>query len=225
VVSSEVINSEIIKLTDWYTDELFSNINDVSIIASFSRIFCDPERFTDDSHEEMAKFGMGVLYETLDSGELMRKVTPQIRRYALDNWYYRHHNRLTRAVLEELKLSRTAIVVDCHSFPSTPLKRALSQDESTPDYNIGTDTFHTPQKLIDFSKNYFETLGYSLGIDTPYSGALVPMEYYHKNKDVQAIMLEVNRRLYLNEPSNEKSSTFEDTKIVVRGFLEGIRKL
>ncbi|SEA56119.1 N-formylglutamate amidohydrolase [Flavobacterium gillisiae] len=225
VVSTEIINTEIVRLTDWYTDEIFSNTTDISIIAPFSRIFCDPERFTDDSQEEMAKFGMGVLYETLDNGDVMREVTPQIRDYALENFYYPHHNKLNKAVIEELKQSETSIVVDCHSFPSIPLKRALSQDIDTPDYNIGTDNFHTPQKLIDFSQKYFEGLGYSLGIDTPYSGALVPMEHYQKNKNVQAIMLEINRRLYLNEPYNEKSQGFENTKKVVQGFLEGIRKL
>jgi hypothetical protein len=37
-------------------------------------------------------------------------------------------------------------------------------------------------------------------------------------------MLEVNRKLYLNEPTNEKSSAFEKTKTVVQGFLEIMRK-
>lgn len=60
---SEVLDSEILKLTDRYTDELFSNTTDIIIIALFSRIFCDPERFADYSMEAMAKFGMGVLYE------------------------------------------------------------------------------------------------------------------------------------------------------------------
>jgi N-formylglutamate amidohydrolase len=225
VINQDILDAEILKLTDWYTDQLFGNTTDVSIIAPFSRIFCDPERFTDDSQEEMAKFGMGVLYETLDSGKLMRKVTLQIRAYALDNYYYPHHNKLNKAVKEELKQSGSTLVVDCHSFPSTPLKRALSQDLHTPDYNMGTDAFHTPQKLINFSKEYFENLGYSLGIDTPYSGALVPMEHYQKNKKVEAIMLEVNRRMYLNEPTNEKSSDFEKTKKVVQCFLDGLRNL
>jgi N-formylglutamate amidohydrolase len=225
VVHQDILDAEILKLTDWYTDDLFSNTTDISVIAPFSRIFCDSERFTDDRQEIMAEFGMGVLYETLDSGELMRKVTPELRNFALDNYYYPHHKNLNEAVLEELNHSGTAIVVDCHSFPSLPLNRTLSQDLNTPDYNIGTDTFHTPQKLIDFSKEYFENLEYSLGIDTPYSGALVPLNQYQKNKSVQAIMLEVNRRLYLNEPTNEKSENYQKTKEVVQGFLAGIRNL
>jgi N-formylglutamate amidohydrolase len=225
VVHQDILDAEILKLTDWYTDQLFDNKTDVSIIAPFTRLFCDPERFTDDSQEEMAKFGMGVLYENLDSGKLMRKVTSQIREFALENYYYPHHNKLNDCVNDELKQSKTALVVDCHSFPSTPLKRALSQDLHTPDYNIGTDAFHTPKELIDFSKDYFESLGYSLGIDTPYSGALVPIEHYQKNKGVEAIMLEVNRRMYLNEPTNEKSENFETTKSVLQGFLDGLRNL
>jgi N-formylglutamate amidohydrolase len=224
VVHQDILDSEILKLTDWYTDDLFSNTTDISVIAPFSRIFCDPERFTDDSQEVMAKYGMGVLYGTLDSGDLMRKVTSELRTFALDNYYHPHHNKLNKAVLKQLKQSRTAVVVDCHSFPSTLLKRALSKIKVTPDFNIGTDDFHTPKNMIDFSKDYFRDLGYSLGIDTPYSGALVPMEHYKKNKSVQAIMLEVNRRLYLDEPTNEKSENYQKTKEVVQGFLAGLKK-
>lgn len=78
---------------------------------------------------------------------------------------------------------------------------------------------------MDFSKDYFESLGYSLGIDTPYSGELFPIEHYQKNKGVEAIMLEVNKRMYQNEPTNEKSENFETTKSVVQRFLDGLRNL
>lgn len=225
IVEQDILNAEMGKLTDWYTDELFSNPTDVSVVAPFSRIFCDPERFTDDSQEVMSKFGMGVLYETLDSGDKMREVTAQNRAFILENFYDPHHKKLNSSVIEQLQLNEKVLVVDCHSFPSVPLQRALVQDTNTPDYNIGTDAFHTPQKLIDFSKDYFGNLGYSLGIDTPYSGTMVPMEHYLKNKNVQSVMLEVNRRLYLNEPTNQKSENFEHTKSVVQGFLAGLRSL
>ena len=37
-------------------------------------------------------------------------------------------------------------------------------------------------------------------------------------------MLEVNRKLYLNEPTNEKSLEFEKTTEIVQGFIEVLRK-
>jgi N-formylglutamate amidohydrolase len=74
------IEQEIIKLTDWYTDDLFDSLIDHKIVAPFSRIFCDVERFADDELEIMSKVGMGVLYEKLDSDEILRKVTPELRK-------------------------------------------------------------------------------------------------------------------------------------------------
>lgn len=63
VVSYKTLDDEMLKLTDWYTDDLFYSSEDEMVVAEFSRIFCDPERFADDSMEIMAQYGMGVLYE------------------------------------------------------------------------------------------------------------------------------------------------------------------
>lgn len=61
VVDYETLEKEMLKLTDWFTNDLFTTNESERIIANFSRIFCDPERFIDDSQEVMAQFGMGVL--------------------------------------------------------------------------------------------------------------------------------------------------------------------
>jgi hypothetical protein len=46
------------------------------------------------------------------------------------------------------------------------------------------------------------------------------MSHYHRTKEVQSIMLEVNRALYLDEPSNEKSGGYGGIKETVREYLE-----
>lgn len=223
VSSNEKIEQEIIKLTDWYTDDLFDSDVDNKIVAPFSRIFCDVERFADDELEIMSKVGMGVLYEKLDSDEILRKVKPELRKKILTEYYWKHHNSLTTIVEEQLNVNGECLIVDCHSFPSTPLQKAINQNSNTPDFNIGTDSFHTPKKYIEASSTYFENLGYSLGVDWPYSGSIVPMKYYQKEKRVNSIMLEINRKLYLNEPSNEKSTEYNKTKEVVLGYLNMLR--
>lgn len=224
-ITDEILNQEILKLTDWYTDDLFENETDISIKAPFSRIFCDTERFSDDSQEVMSKFGMGVLYEKTDTGEPLRNVTPELRKHILDNYYWKHHNLFTESARLQLEQFGCSTIIDCHSFPNKPLTRALDQSSFRPDFNIGTDAFHTPQKLIDASTTFFKEKGYSLGVNLPYSGAIVPLPYYKKNKKVQSIMLEINRRLYLQEPSNEKSIQYQKTKQVVQEFLRVIRNL
>jgi N-formylglutamate deformylase len=225
ISSNYKIQQEIIKLTDWYTDDLFDSLIDHKIVAPFSRIFCDVERFSDDKLEIMSEVGMGVLYEKLDSDEILRKVTPELREKILTQYYWKHHNSLTSVVEEQLNVNGECLIVDCHSFPSTPLLKAINQNSNTPDFNIGTDSFHTPNKYIEASKTYFENLGYSLGVDWPYSGSIVPMKYYQKVKRVNSIMLEINRKLYLNEPTNEKSTEYNKTKEVVQGYLNLLRRI
>ena len=224
VIDEITINKELIKLTDWYTDDLFYSATDEMIVADFSRIFCDPERFTDDAQEIMAQFGMGVLYEKSDEGELMRIVTPELREKVLSEYYWKHHQKFSKAVQNQLDLFGKALIVDCHSYPSIPLNRDLYKSSKRPDFNIGTDTFHTPQKLIDLSVSFFEKRGYSLGVDWPYKGSIVPMEYYQKNKNVQTIMLEINRALYLNEPTNEKSARYLEIKKVVGEYVKVLKE-
>jgi N-formylglutamate deformylase len=224
VVENESLNKEIIKLTDWYTDDLFYSDTDIIIRAEFSRIFCDVERFTDDKQEIMAQFGMGVLYEKSDAGETLRKVTPKLREKILNDFYWKHHHKFTQAVNEQLQLFGKAIIIDCHSYPSIPLIRDLNKNSNRPDFNIGTDAFHTPKHLIDLSVEFFKNAGFTLGIDWPYKGSIVPLAHFNKNKNVQTIMLEINRALYLQEPTNKKSEKYLEIKKVTSEFIKTIKK-
>jgi len=222
VDDKQKITKEIEKLTDWYTDDLFGTETDDKVITPFSRIFCDVERFEDDSQEEMAKFGMGVLYEKFDNGDTLRTVTPELRKTILQHYYRKHHEKLLNLVKSSLETKGKCLIVDCHSFPEESFNCAVNKSSFRPDFNIGTDGFHTPKKLIEISKRYFEELGYSLGIDEPYSGTIVPMEYYKKDDRVQSIMLEVNRKLYLS--GTEKSDGYEKIKEIVQGYLKLLKK-
>jgi N-formylglutamate deformylase len=223
LVDSIFLEKEMLKLTDWYTDDLFHSDENEMIVAEFSRIFCDPERFIDDSKEVMAQYGMGVLYERSDSGEKMRIVTPELKEKVLTSYYWKHHNKLSAAVNNQLKRYEKALIIDCHSYPGKPLNRGLDQSPKRPDFNIGTDDFHTPKELIELSISFFEKAGYTLGVDWPYRGSIVPIEYYKKNRSVATIMLEINRSLYLKEPTNQKSEKYEQIKEVVNDYIKTIK--
>jgi N-formylglutamate amidohydrolase len=120
VVDQNTLEKEILKLTDWYTDDLFYSNEDEMVKAEFSRIFCDPERFPDNSQEIMAQYGMGVLYEQNDDGETIRKVTSGLKEKILTEYYWKHHEKLTKAVNSQLNLFGKALIIDCHSYPNTP---------------------------------------------------------------------------------------------------------
>lgn len=225
IVNDEIIDKEVLKLTDWHTEDLFFSEVHEMIVYPYSRIFCDPERFEDDNLEVMAKVGMGVLYEKSDSGTTIRKVNPKLKDLIINNYYHKHHKQLTAAVNHQLKLFGKVLILDCHSFPNSPFERDLSQNPNRPDFNIGTDSFHTPKYLIDESISFFENKGYSLGIDWPYSGTIVPLLHYQKNKNVNSIMLEINRKLYMNEANARKTENYHAVKKVIGEYLQFLNSI
>ncbi len=225
LVDDSVLQRELLLLTDWHTDHLYANATDIAVVAPFSRIFCDAERFTDDAQEVMAARGMGVLYTHTDDGTTMRHVDPRLREHILHNWYQPHHARLRTAVEQQLNTQGTALVVDCHSYPDAPLQRDLDRTPGRPAFSIGTDPLHTPPELIAAAVAYFAAQGHPLAIDRPYRGTLVPTPWYGTDARVRSIMLEVNRALYLQPGSDQRSAGYVHTRQLVQGFLDVLREL
>ena len=215
----EAVDAEALYLTDLYPDQLFLPAQgDAVIQADFCRVYCDVERFDNDALEPMSKFGMGATYVRCDDGRTLRNLSPFDRDALMQNCYYPHHERLTAAVDAALARVGEAIIVDCHSFPDTPLRCSLSQGNTKFDFNIGTDAFHTPTDWIDESVKFFAERGFRLGIDEPYSGSIVPMKHYQNDTRVKSIMLEVNRNLYMNL-DHTRGPGFLKIKDVIKEFL------
>ncbi len=171
------------------------------------------------------KKGMGVLYEKTDTGEIMREITPKLRTKILDEFYWKHHQKLNDAVNQQLEKYGKAIIIDCHSMSNIPFIRDINQESIRTDYSIGTDLFHTNEELHMKTMNFFLDRDIEVAINSPYSGTIVPMEHYKRNENVQSIMIEVNRRLYLKENSNIKSENYLVVKRLLQDYLEEIRQL
>lgn len=111
-----------------------------------------------------------------------------------------------------LKTCGTALIIDCHSFPSHPLPCDIDQAEDRPDICLGTDTFHTPAWLVQAAKTAFEAEGLSVCIDRPYAGTIVPAAHFQKNVQVSSLMVEVNRGLYMDEGTGEPASEYSSMR-------------
>jgi N-formylglutamate deformylase len=61
-------------------------------------------------------------------------------------------------------------------------------------------------------------------IDRPFSGALVPMAFYRSDARVSAVMIEVNRRLYLDEVSGTAAAGFEKCRARLATVLNALRQ-
>jgi N-formylglutamate amidohydrolase len=124
---------------------------------------------------------------------------PPEREDLLERFYRPHHRALTAAVDGALQRHGKCLVIDGHSFPALPLPYEYDQDPNRPDICIGTDAFHTPDWLRELARDEFRALGYTVQIDHPFAGALVPLRHYQSDRRVQAVMVEINRGLYMTE--------------------------
>jgi N-formylglutamate deformylase len=184
-------------LVDHATDKIF-RISDVeALIFPYNRIFCDVERL-DDEHEVLFEKGRGFFYTKTDDNQDLRMVIPEIKTKVKSMFYDTHHRKLEEMVDERLKNYSSAIIIDCHSFTNEPFDSDIDKSPYRPDICLGTDKFHTPKWLIDHFEKYFVNNGFSVKIDSPYSGTIVPLKHYNKDNRVLSIMIEINRKLYMD---------------------------
>lgn len=196
-------------MTDAFTDDLFE-LDDIAdrLVFPVSRLLVDVERFHNDRDEPMADKGMGAVYTKTHDGRSLK--SSERRSDLMSAFYVPHHDALetwSRRALEEFG---QCMILDCHSFPSRPLMCDMSQSPDRPDICIGTSKLHSQPGLVEAAKGAFEAQGWSVKIDSPYFGTMVPLPHFGREPRLASLMIEVNRRLYMDESSGERLARFAD---------------
>ena len=215
LLSDLELAAELRRMTDHFTHALFAPRRGRAAVirAPVSRLVVDVERFADDAGEPMAARGMGVLYEvTSHLTPLRGRALPAEREALLNAWYYPHHDALEAAVAAAVDAYGQCLVIDCHSFPGIALPYERAHPATVrPDICIGADDFHTSAALAEAFVTAFSQDGRTVRVNDPFSGALVPRSRYQTDPRVAAVMVEVNRGLYLNEADAGPLPDFADT--------------
>lgn len=212
-------------LTDWFTDELYSPVLDLggsAVVFGLSRFVVDPERFEDDSLEIMSSRGMGVIYNKSTSRRDLRRSITEAEREMLLSFYHYHHSLVSQAAQSIIDRFGRCFFIDCHSYPENALPYELYPDKPRPDVCLGTEIFHTPPELAGLIGELAEEEGFSFGLNEPFTGSLVPTEYYGKDKRLVSFMLELKRSIYMDEKSTAKGPGFEKTSRFIRRVCERI---
>ena len=205
-------------LSDYLTDKLIPN-KCHKLVFKYSRLFCDVEKFKDDSKEILSKKGLGVIY-TNDCNATITIPNKKYKSKVLKSYYDKHHNKLDKIVTNILKKCNKCIIIDFHSF-SDEMVEKLFNINNTPDICIGIDNIYTDVELINFTINHFKKNGYSVEINKPYSGTIIPNKYFNKKeKRLSSIMLEINKRIYLNDKND-----FYKFKQCIDDYYDKIKKI
>ncbi|MGW5615995.1 N-formylglutamate amidohydrolase [Streptomyces sp. NPDC003877] len=187
-------------------------------VNRLSRLVVDPERFPDE-REEMRSVGMGAVYTRTTHGAPLRPADtdpgPLVERY------FRPYARaMTTAVADRLAATGRAVIIDVHSYPSRRLPYELHGEGPRPPVCLGTDAFHTSAALLEAAREAFgET-----GLDSPFSGTYVPLEFHGSQPRVQALMVEIRRDTYMTEPGGPAGPGLERLAGALAGLVDAVSR-
>lgn len=216
-ISDDELERELARLTDWFTDDLFGGLvpGAREVIYGVNRLVADPERFEEDAREPMPPLGFGAVYTLTSEGKDLRPgMGPEAMEDLLQRFYWPHHRRLEREVSEVLETEDRCLLVNCHSFSRASFP--FEGSGNRPDICIGTDSFHTPSHLKDALVAAFQDEGFSVLVDDPISGALVPRAFLRRNRRVEAVMVEVGRWIYMDQSALQKHADFGQVRERIR---------
>lgn len=221
-IAPSEISSELLRMTDHYTDELFDWPD--RLVFPISRLVCDVERFRDKQKESMSQQGMWVCYTHTSEEKEMKYINADHEKEILDKYYDPHHKLLAKLAEDRIRVFGHCVIVDVHSFSPKPLLYEPNQDNNRPQICIGTDDYHTSDDLKYFTRQFFSDCGYSTDLNNPYSGAITPMGMYKREPRLIAIMIELNRSLYMDIETAGKTKGFMKLKTYLREYLVAINE-
>jgi len=185
------LDYQIKDIADLYTDELFSLIDNVdSEIFPYSRLFIDVERFEDEL-EKMNKIDRGWFYKKDNKNKLLRNTSYKKEIYPI---FKNYHINLENKILKLLQKYKQLTIIDCHSFSNKKIW-FNNYKGKMPDICIGVNNINKNINLINKIKDIFKN--YKIKINEPYSGSYYPLNI--KNQNLKSIMIEINKKLYMNE--------------------------
>lgn len=152
--------------------------------------------------------GLGTVPRIVADGhEIYRGRLPvEVALRRIERLYKPYHRVLRHVVTRTLRQFGVAVLVDCHSMPSSSLPRHYG---ATADIVLG-DRYGTSCAaiVIDRLEAAFQQRGFVVMRNKPYAGGFITEHYGEPHADRHAVQIEINRALYMNERTLERSLGF-----------------
>jgi N-formylglutamate deformylase len=228
---------------DAYVDELYAagpEIGAVLIAACFPRSYIDPNRSLLDIDASLldapwpgpaipsrkTELGIGLIWRVLDSGEPIygRKLSvDEVKRRIVD--YHQPYQRAVKDALDRAHHHFGAVWhLNLHSMPAVS---SVISDEGPgrprADFVLGDRDGTTCDAV--FTQEVAEALrgmGYEVKINDPYKGVELVRAFSDPRDGRHSLQIEVNRRLYMDERTREKSPGFAKLQADLGRLLERV---
>jgi N-formylglutamate amidohydrolase len=135
---------------------------------------------------------------------------------------YRPYHRALKALLDEVMAKVGAVLLlDCHSMPSNAAGTPGQSRAAQVDVVVG-DRYGAacPEHITQYLEGLFRDQGLTVARNTPYAGGFITQNYGSSKLGQNALQIEINRALYLDERSFRKNRYFGD----MQGLLANVMR-
>lgn len=220
------------KVEDAYVDGLFDDAPSHGIgllSALFPRSYIDPNRAETDLDPAMiegawngpmrptdkTRMGHGLVWSRYPSDRPLYpcRLPASVVRHRIEHYWRPYHDCL-RARLDDLH-RRFGMVwhLDCHSMPASSSPYVAGRPGARADVVLGDrDGTSCGAGFTLFVGEQLRDLGYSVRVNDPYRGAELVRAYGNPPRNRHSLQIEINRGLYMNEATLEKTDGFDRLK-------------
>jgi N-formylglutamate deformylase len=200
------------------------------VCANYPRAYIDCNRSVDDIDEalldalwptpvgasEKTKLGFGLVWRRLDDGSNIyaRRLSIAEVTRRIDHVYRPYWRALEREAAHLHKRFGMLFHVNCHSMPSTATHAShLRRGTSHADIVIGDRDGSTSEpEFVELLANAFREQGYRVTRNDPYKGVEIVRMLGQPEFRKHSVQLEINRALYMNEATRDRSNDWARVK-------------
>jgi N-formylglutamate amidohydrolase len=127
----------------------------------------------------------------------------------IDALYKPYHQALRGLMTRASGVFGQAVLIDCHSMPSNAGRGARPEEQQRAEIVLG-DRYGTScdPALTDVAESELRRMGYLVFRNKPYAGGYITEHYGNPAIGWHALQVEINRGIYMNEKTMERSTGF-----------------
>ncbi len=243
LAQSRLHHSVLRRSEDMYVDQLLSGVSRLGaplIKAHFPRAFVDVNREPFELDPRMFEGrlpphantrslrvagGLGSIPRIVgDNLEIYGKRLPVDEALErINNYHKPYHAALARLLNRAMRSFGVAVLLDVHSMPSASVERDHGRRV---DLVIG-DRFGTSAwpVVVERLEASARALGYVTHRNRPYAGGYITEHYGAPDAGQQAVQIEINRALYVNEADGMRLPAFERLKRDLQAMIADLAEL
>lgn len=228
---------------DAYVDELFAAATHLGapiLSAVFPRAYLDVNRepyeldprliegpLPRGANTQSARVagGLGTVPRLVADGEdiYAGRIPVDVAMLRIERLYHPFHRALADLIAETHRQFGVALLIDCHSMPSSSSGPTPS---SRPHFVIG-DRFGTScaPEVTRTVTRALAAAGCDVLANRPYAGGFITEHYGRPLSGVHAIQIEINRALYLQESTLQRSADFAACTRIVEGMIRAVASM